>query len=445
MLGIREGMVMQRGADDTCAVWLESESPVEAVRYEGAADGAAAVEAAGGRYRVTGIPAGGPYTVWIGETAYRDIYVGDVWLLAGQSNMEGVGWLTPEDQAFAGNKRVRALYMDDAWRPARHPLHQTWTAVDAIHAQLLNGWRPDPIFRGVGPGLAFAQRMEELEGVPQGVLCCAHGGTSMAQWSPALGHLGGDKSLYGAMQRRFRANGAHVRGLFWHQGCSETGDSSHYQEDMLDFVRHLREDFGADLPIVVGQIGRIAFETPDGAGVVPAGWNRVRDVQRRLPELTDRLLTVSTIHLPLEDLIHLSRSAQNQLGREAAESMAYLLHGADERGCMPPPAFRDLRIFPQEYTGTAVVELHYGHLHGGLTAAGRPNGFTIVCDPDKPEAASHIFDVRLHENTVRLYTAYTPERLKGCWLYYGYGCTPYCNITDMAGRSLPAMGPIALA
>ena len=45
--------------------------------------------------------------------------------------------------------------------------------------------------------LEIAKEMLRRTGVPQGLIACAHGGTSMAQWSPKLKRLGGD-SLYGA-------------------------------------------------------------------------------------------------------------------------------------------------------------------------------------------------------------------------------------------------------
>ena len=111
----------------------------------------------------------------------------DVYKRQGQSNMEGVGWLTPEDRAFTGRDTVRALYMTDEWGVANHPLHELWKAVDKVHTDVLGPGDPAHIVvRQVGPGLEFALQMERYFGVPQGVLCCAHGGTAMEHWDPAL-------------------------------------------------------------------------------------------------------------------------------------------------------------------------------------------------------------------------------------------------------------------
>ncbi len=52
----------------------------------------------GRRFHLTGICTGGPYTLTltVGEQTFvfTEIYVGDVWILGGQSNMDGCGFYT---------------------------------------------------------------------------------------------------------------------------------------------------------------------------------------------------------------------------------------------------------------------------------------------------------------------------------------------------------------
>ncbi|MCL1794380.1 MAG: sialate O-acetylesterase, partial [Oscillospiraceae bacterium] len=198
MGNIKNGMVMQRNRDNFCEAYFEGEPPKQiSLRSAGGVLPVISAESSGfGKWKLCGIPTGGPYGLEIDGQIYEDIYVGDVWILGGQSNMEGVGWLTPDDERFSGDPAVRALYMDDSWGPARHPLHNLGIAVDSVHAAL--GAGPRPMFNSAGPGLEFALKMKTLTGVPQGVLCCAHGGTSMEQWSPSLKSKGGSGSLYGA-------------------------------------------------------------------------------------------------------------------------------------------------------------------------------------------------------------------------------------------------------
>ena len=86
--GIRSGAVLQRGIEGTC----------EAYFYVDGSDiktTLGSIEKCGEKWKLTGIKTGGSYTFTIRSDAesleLSDIYVGDLWLLGGQSNMEGAG------------------------------------------------------------------------------------------------------------------------------------------------------------------------------------------------------------------------------------------------------------------------------------------------------------------------------------------------------------------
>ena len=164
-----------------------------------------------------GIPTGGPYRIELrmqGGTsiiAVSNILVGDLWILAGQSNMEGVGDLIDVQRP---DPMVHSFDLAEQWGVAREPLHTLVSAVDRVH------WRAGPSGeperwtgprlqqymqerrKGAGLGLPFAIEMFKRTGIPVGLIPCAHGGTSMEQWSPSLKDREGD-SLYGSMVRRF--------------------------------------------------------------------------------------------------------------------------------------------------------------------------------------------------------------------------------------------------
>lgn len=440
--GIQSGMVLQRDRRGMCEALLHSAAPLRRASYSGAGEGDAELQPLGdGRYRLRGIPVGGPYTVTIEDRRYTDIYVGDVWLLAGQSNMAGVGHTTRADCRFLGDPEVRAFYMTDQWDAANHPLHATGWAVDQVHTRVIGSGYPN-YEACIGPGLSFARKMKEWEGVPQGIICCAHSGTSLSQWSPELRHLGGDGSLYGAMLRRFQVCGSHVRGLFWYQGCNETTREDHgeFTKRMVAFAEACRRDFGTDLPIVQVQIGRVTNRTiPEQE----AYWDSVQEQQRLLDRRIPGLYTLSAVSKGLDDAIHLSSESQEKLGAEAAEAMVCLLHGDGERNCLPPPALESVTLEPGPFNRWAVVRVRYKNLHGGLTALGRPAGFTIL-EREGREPTQYVHDIRLQGPEALLYADRLPEELLGGRLFYGRGCNPYCNITDEAGRAIPVMGPILL-
>ncbi len=388
--------------------------------------------------RVTGLPVGGPYAVTIGVGSGRgptltvgEIRVGDVWILAGQSNMQGSG---RRIGALAPHPEVRAFYMDDRWAVACDPLHNLWNAVDPVH-----GGRPDGRDdggKGVGPGLSFGQSMFARTGIPQGLIACAHGGTSMPQWDPMHKDLGG-LSLYGAMCRRVHKNGGRVAGVIWYQGESDAMQHQVevYAERMHQWIAAVRREFRSPrLPMVMVQLARYA-----GENQVAADWNAIQDIQRRLPERIRHLATVPAIDLLLDDGVHVAGLSHQELGRRMAEAMDAMIRPG--RGAVPPIAFKQVRLVIPPNENQATIEVTYDHVVGGLIAPGRPIGFTIMAD-GKPVPA--IYDIRLSGSKVLLKTSRSILDFVGRSLHYGAGLDPACTITDTAGRPLPVMGPIAL-
>lgn len=442
MIGIKSGMVMQRNPENVCDIRIQAAAMPPFAVYHGAAEGRAPIEpVAEGAYRLRGIPTGGPYTITLGDSVFESVYVGDVWILAGQSNMEGLGHMTAEDYHFTPREDVRALYLSNQWAPAKEALHDLGDAHFKIH-DLLGGCHK-PVAISVGPGLSFGLTMQEYTGVPQGLICCAHGATNLAyHWDPDALPQGPDRSLYAAMVRRVEENGSHVRGMFWYQGCSDAEDQlcEAYTENMKKFVAACRRDMGEHLPIVQVQIGR-TVSRPNAD--YRRWWDIIQERQRRMDEEIEHLLTVSAITKELDDAIHLDSPSQAALGREAAEAMYYLVFGTDRRGCLPPPQLETYWLETDALSGLALLKIRYQNLHGRLTAEGRPHGFSVL-DATPGNLPQLVYKVTLEGDTAVLHLAVPEAALHGLALYYGYGPDPYCNITDAAGRSIPAMGPILL-
>lgn len=398
-------------------------------------------EAVRGRFegRLAGLPAGGPYDVELrvqspegvatAAAVVRDVLVGDVWILAGQSNMEGIGLIR---EAARPDPLVRAFYMHDQWRVARDPIHNLSVAVDPVHSRTARSPHV-----GVGPGVAFGQEMHRRTGVPQGLIACAHGGTSMDAWDPKLKKLGG-KSLYGAMRRRFVKNGSRVAGVAWYQGCSDAGSavSHEYFDKMKRFIRCVRRDLrDPHLPFVAVQIGRVC----NRGRTDPQHWNRVQEMQRQLPESVRRCSVVPAIDLSMDDGIHISGNDQNRLGRRIAQAMAQLLgvRGAGK----PPIRLKRVRVEHNRVQEMAEVVVEFDNVMGRLQSTGRPHGF----DLGDPTPAHRVYDIRLEGNRAILRSALSATQARQMSLYYGHGFNPYCNITDSADRAVPVLGPVPVA
>lgn len=462
--GLLTGQVLQRDGQDRGGARIEgatkSKGAVEA-RVLGkrgvlrGLDWRAVGEADGRRFtaELGRIPSGGPYTVELRsgkETlAVEEVFVGDVWFLAGQSNMQGVGNL---NEALKPHPLVRAFYMRDEWDIAAEPLHVLGEAVDPVHrGQGGNAGDVEvPVFsraqaakerrtvvKGTCPGLGFAGELLKRTGVPQGLVLCAHGGTTMQQWSPDLKDRGG-KSLYGAMLRRFQKLGQPVRGIAWYQGESDANEEAIkvYTQRMQELVAAVRADFNQpNLPWMVVQIGRVIMTSWN-----PGPWNSIQEQQRRLPETISNLEVVPTIDYDLDDGIHISGNGENLLGVRLARMADRLALGnLKEKGSL---RYDSMELYqpkgPHDPIANAIV-VKFRNVVGGLRSAGRPTGFSL----HDQNGTSHpaIFNTRLNGDSVILECTILNAALEAFQVKYGHGLDPVCNITDGRGMGLPVFGP----
>ena len=444
--------------------------------------------------KLVGVPTGGPYTIQVqvrvggveggpGNTlSITDVYVGDLWILAGQSNMEGYGDLTDVTPA---NDKVQLLGMDDRWSTAEEPLHWLVDSPDPVHSQnpkdraARSAAFHKTRTKGAGLGLPFADALERATNVPIGLIATAHGGTSMEQWSPAKKDKGGD-SLYGSMLRSVKLAGGKAKGLLWYQGESDAMNpdaAKVYAQTFGDFIAAVRDDLGQpDLPFYFVQIGRFVN------GGSPRDWNAVQDAERVLAERVPNAAVVASIDLELDDGIHVSTPGQKRLGRRLARIAERELFG--QVGATTP-TFDRANKGPRN---TLVVKFKGVNIIPEMNAGrpGGPNGRDGMRGPDglgmtpmqaqpPPSAADsaahqgrvvglsprrHIAGVSIRkedgeEIPLIFDAAVGPARdavvLKlnkplppKSFLSYGHGFDPYCNLVDALDMAVPVFGPIPL-
>ncbi|WP_406698860.1 sialate O-acetylesterase [Singulisphaera sp. Ch08] len=426
--------------------------------------------------KIVNVPIGGPYQISITVGTKRDqergfsrartatigpIFVGDLWVLAGQSNMQGVGNLT---DVTPPSDRVLALGMNGKWAKAEEPLHWLVDSPDPVHS----GNPDDRMARskaerrdrtkGAGLGLPFGVALTAATNVPVGLVVCAHGGTSMEQWDPAKKGEGG-KSLYGSMLRQIKLAGGKVRGILWYQGESDAMQpaAAKFAENFTNFIGAVRADLEQpELPFYYVQIGRYISSAD------PQGWNVVRDAQRLIPDRVSGTAVVTAIDLELDDLIHvgtpglkrlggrLARIAQRELfgqigastptldrvSKRANNTLVLKFKGVNRAVGSPRAAGpqRNGREASPTHSATAPID--------GLRPARHIGGFSIRKD-DGTEIPL-IFDAAvgpLKDSVILQLSGAIPE---GAKLWYGYGLDPYCNLVDALDMAVPAFGPIAL-
>jgi type 1 glutamine amidotransferase len=487
--------VYQRGADGKAEIPIVPAEPLQTAQLVDAVVSGPAGTIPGTKLvdgKLVGVPLGGPYSITGrfkvgGATAaskpVSSVFVGDLWVLAGQSNMEGLGDLI---DVTPPHPRVSLLGMDGKWGQAEEPLHWLVDSPDRVHSG-------DPKTRperagqthknrnkGAGLGLPFAVSLVEATGVPIGLVACAHGGTSMEQWSPAQKQKGGD-SLYGSMLRQVKLAGGKVKGMLWYQGESDANGvaSKAYPKVFTDFIAAVRSDLGqADLPFFYVQIGRFVA-TSD-----PKGWNAVQDAERVLAERVANTAVISVIDLELDDAIHVGTQGLKRAGQRLARIAERELFG--QVGATTPTfdrvtkgpnntlvvKFKGVNMGQERPTGMGVAGGMQGALPaggmglgmafrakggpaaGGLTASLwdstgvglKPErhiaGFSIRKDDGTPLPLIFEAAVGKARDTVILKLArQVPEK---AMLWYGHGLDPFCNLTDSADMAVPVFGPIAL-
>lgn len=372
------------------------------------------------------LSAGGPYEV----SEAKNVLVGDLWVLAGQSNMEGVGDLS---EVETSHPLVHSFQSRESWAPAEEPLHWLGESPRPVHHVLWGQPVPtevplrDPArAKGAGLGLSFAKARVEQRGVPVGLVPAAHGGTSMQQWDPASKGQGGH-SLYGATLERVKAVGGKVAGILWYQGESDANptDAALYESRMTTLVQSFRADLGQpDLPFYYVQLG--GFVTDPDPGLV-SGWNSVRESQRTWQSSLSNVGMVSAIDCGLDDGIHIDTAGLKTLGKR----LAAVASG------QPAPALKSVAFEPDR----GWLRVSFDHVQGTLQAHGRPAGFTLR-DAGGRELPL-IYKITL-DGPDALLKITDPAGLPGASLWYGWGLAPYCNVTDATGAAVPALGPVAL-
>jgi iduronate 2-sulfatase len=185
----------------------------------------------------------------------------DVYLLAGQSNMDGRGKTTELDAALK-----EPLTDVPIWY--RQPL-----ADSAGFQPLAPGFSVPPGHKGGLPGptfgieLSFARALLAKEPKQRiAFIKGSRGGTTIEQWDPGQPdkpdsqgecyRLYVDTIAKGIAALKANGDTPTIRALLWHQGESNSKDTAEvYQAKLEKFIVRIREDVGnPDLPVLVGEV-----------------------------------------------------------------------------------------------------------------------------------------------------------------------------------------------
>lgn len=249
----------------------------------------------GGPYRIeTTVGGGGDAVEWrrSGQVIHF-LCVGDVWLIAGQSNAEGYGRDPVDDPSEIGVHH----FDEDGWHLAAHG-------------------------RNHHPWLAFAKTLKKELGHPIGLVPTAVGGTPVLRWAP-----GPKGDLFDRMTGRLEGAGSNIRGCLWYQGESDTGETDHpkYKVRFTRFVQGLRRAVKhPSLPIITVQLNRVLPSRNQGTG-----WEAMREIQRQLSHELEGVFVIPIFEAGLCDGIHISSQSNLLLAERAATTALGGVYGRD--------------------------------------------------------------------------------------------------------------------
>lgn len=234
-----------------------------------------------------------------------------IYLLFGQSNMEGWGAIEAQDRTV--NNRVKVMADMDCsdlgrtygnWYVASPPLNRCWA--------------------GIGPGDYFGKSMADAmpANITIGLVPAALSGVAIEfyQKSEPIGKgdaiippgFNGGYSWLLALAKKAQEQGV-IKGIIFHQGESNNGNAQ-WKYKVQEIVSDLRKDLGiGEVPFLAGEL--LYSEYGSCCGVHNLEVNK-------LPDVIPNTFVISAAGLPGADTAHFTTASYRELGMRYARVMA---------------------------------------------------------------------------------------------------------------------------
>jgi hypothetical protein len=283
-----------------------------------------------------------------GDTSHF-LGVGDVWVIAGQSNSAGRPLGPIHDPPELG---VHLFGNSEQWALAAHPLNDSTDTKHPVNQDK---------YPGHSPYLQFGRLLKRALNIPIGLVQTALGASPLLRWNPAER---GEADLFDNMVHCVERAGGNTRGILWYQGeqdavdSCETNDCSTYGERFSRAVAVWREALNEpDLPVITVQLNRWYLEATEAQ---ERGWSQVREAQRQAARKIEGVAVVPSLDAPLFDKIHTSPAGNMMLGERMARAALGMVYGQPVDYLAP-----DLHVARLVDDG-AVIELVFEHVSGRM-------------------------------------------------------------------------------
>jgi sialate O-acetylesterase len=367
-----------------------------------------------------------------GSAVLHDVVVGEVWLAAGQSNMEFV----------VDDPRGKIYHVDNAAQEvaaAQYPLirhfkvaHQVAkTPVDSASGS----WQicsPATVPEFSAVAYFYARELFRKLRVPIGIINCSWGGTPVEAWMsplalaqtplphahPSPGHPRDNWTITGLYNGMVNPVVPYaLRGAIWYQGESNADLAADYHPLFAGLISAWRAHFGqGDIPFYWVQLANYANKT-DPSGTSYAELRAQQNAALSLPA------TGQAVTIDIGDPDNIHPHNKQEVGRRLAliaKTQAYDIPG-DYSG----------PLFQRAVAERDGLRVYFRYADNGLTAAGKPAQSFEVAGPDRrfwPATAS----LSGASAWVRSPNVHHPV-----WVRYAWRNAPEANLYNGAG--LPAV------
>lgn len=340
--------------------------------------------------------------------------IGDLWIIAGQSNSAGYGrgpYIDPPELGIhIYNNAMR-------WAIATQPMNESTDSAHPVNNENGNS--------GHSPWLHWARLVKQAIGVPIGLIQTSLGGSPLSRWNPTQE---GKADLYDNMISCVQAVGGQAKGVLWYQGCSDTDEkqSATYENRFINAVTAWRKNLNnSELFVLTVQLNRYFGVTDPKAHLY---WSVVREAQRQIPKKLSNTGIIPSLDLPLCDFIHTSPAGNMLLADRAAQTVLAEVYGQNLAHRAP-----DIRTAQRTPDGKQIT-LTFDHVTSRIDAPD-PNAIPFLIE----DAVGPVPISKISYPGGPVLTLELQRPLSGqTWITAAYGANPPAIPFDMV-RFIPIL------
>jgi iduronate 2-sulfatase len=246
----------------------------------------------------------------------------DVYILAGQSNMDGRGDVQDLPKVLKSKQPGVLIYYTHPADPKKDGEKPTqsdaWQRLAPGYSVPTRSRRISLPSKTFGPEVSFGHAIQKTLGGDRAVaiIKVTRGGTNLrSDWSPdGFMYQSLITTVNDAMAALKKAgHEGEIRGVLWHQGESDSRRLDEYQGELETLIANTRKAVGKpELPFLIGEL----------APTKPAAF---RALQKTIADENDRVVLVRSVSLKTKDKTHFDAASQVEIGKRFAKAMAGLL------------------------------------------------------------------------------------------------------------------------